>query len=273
MERKLDLPYATSAKLPPYQGIFAVDAKGFTERPGRQHQSISGLIPRLVGEAFGGAGLGEVWNAPTFFGPTGDGFAVGLPTAMMPFVLHPTLSELQRVLAQHNREIRAADPRLRLRVSLNVGPVEQDANPYLGGNGAARNDTHRLLDSVPVKAILAEASPNVTFVAAIISERVYRDVVEQGYAGLHPDHLIEVSATVPGKRFERRAWLYVPEPSGNLMAAAAPPTEPDPEREPVKKPSERGPAGGSVVMNVPNSHGPVTGTVNGDMNWTSGGWS
>jgi hypothetical protein len=258
-----ELPYVTSEELPPYRGILAVDAKGFTDQPGRLHQTISGLIPQLVQEAFVGSDLAGVWNEPTFFGPTGDGFAVGLPTRVLPFLIEPLLGELQKALARHNHSIRAADPRMQLRVSLNVGPVKEHTNPYLGGNGVARNDTHRLLDSVPVKAILAAASPHVTFVAAIISDRVFTDVVEQGYAGVHPDHFIEVPATVDGKAFHQRAWLYVPEPSGNLLnSRVLPESQPAPA---VKSPEARG----GTVIHAPGNEGGIAGNVEGNMTWST----
>jgi hypothetical protein len=255
MTNRPDLPYSKSTPLPAYRGIVAVDARGFTDLPGRLHQSISGLIPQVVERAFVAAGLAEEWNEPAFFGPTGDGFAIGVPTRVLPFVLHPFLPELQRVLAEHNREARSGDARLQLRVSINVGPVQDGPNRYLGGNGTARNDTHRLLDSVPVKAMLAASSPQVTFVAAIVSDRVYRDVVLDGYAGLHPDQLIEVPATVEGKTFAQRAWLYVPEPSGSL--AAVQPADPADEGRPGR------PAASSTVINAADNKGSVVGTAHG----------
>jgi hypothetical protein len=113
-----------------------------------------------------------------------------------------------------------------------------------------------------VKAILSAASPSVTFVAAIISDRVYQDVVLQGYAGVHPDRLIEVPATVEGKSFFQRAWLYVPEPSGSLTAV--------PELKPVVSSAaperKAAPSGSSTVINAPDNRGGVSGTVQGDMN-------
>ncbi|GIE81703.1 hypothetical protein Aph02nite_76530 [Actinoplanes philippinensis] len=233
MSTETGTPYVTSEDLPPYRAVLAVDAKDFTKTPGRLHQSISGLIPRLVGNAFTRIDQARLWDEPAFFGPTGDGFAVGLPTHVLPYLIHPLLPELQRVLGDYNNERRASEPLIRLRASLNVGPVKEHENPYLGGNGVARNDTHRLLDSKPVRAILAAASPQVTFLAAIVSDRVYGDVVEQGYAGLHPDHFIEVPAVVDGKQFQQRAWLYLPQPSGNLLGIPdlTPPPAPDrPER-------------------------------------------
>jgi hypothetical protein len=218
MEPSDSLPFRASRDLPPYRGILAVDAKGFTAEPSSTHQAISGLIPKLVGLAFGKAGLAEVWDDPSFFGPTGDGFAVGVPTRILPYLVHPFFAELQQVLARHNESVRYGEPQIRLRASLHVGPLPlHPTDPALGGNGTPRNETHRLLDSQPVRAILAAASPEVTYLAVVVSDRVYEDVVRAGYAGRHPKHFVDVSATVTGKEFAQRAWLYVPEPSGNLL--------------------------------------------------------
>ncbi|BEL12805.1 hypothetical protein Q0Z83_109960 [Actinoplanes sichuanensis] len=263
MTTETGTPFVTSEDLPPYRAVLAVDAKDYTKTPGRLHQSISGLIPQLVRDAFDAIGRADLWDQPSFFGSTGDGFAIGLPTRVLPYLLHPLLPELQRMLSAHNHERRASEPQIRLRVSLNVGPVKEHENPYLGGNGVARNDTHRLLDSKPVRAILAAASPQVTFVAAIISDRVYGDVVAQGYAGVHPDHLIEVPAVVEGKQFQQRAWLYVPQPSGNLLSLpdlTPPPSTPSgtgtaPARQP----------GPGTVVHAPDNSGQVAATVHGGM--------
>ncbi|MFC7642340.1 hypothetical protein ACFQX6_16320 [Streptosporangium lutulentum] len=51
---------------------------------------------------------------------------------------------------------------------------------------------------------------------AILSNICYEDAVLSGRT-LHPDHFIEVSATVRGKGFEQRAWIHIPAPSGNLL--------------------------------------------------------
>jgi hypothetical protein len=264
MSTEFGTPYVISENLPPYRGILAVDAKDFTKTPGRLHQSISGKIPQLVREALDEIEQAELFDEPPFFGSAGDGFAIGVPTRALPHLIHPFLPGLQRVLARYNHNRKASEPQIRLRVSVNVGPVKEHENPYLGGNGVARNDTHRLLDSKPVRAILAAASPQVTFLAAILSDRVYEDVVDQGYTGLHPDHLIEVPAVVDGKQFHQRAWLYVPEPSGNLLAV--PDLTPQPPDGPESGSAERRDSGGSTVVNAQNNNGQLsTGTNHGGM--------
>lgn len=262
-------PFEKSVDLPPYRAIMAIDAKGFTAEPGSAHEAISGLIPRLVGDVFAEAELEGPWNRPDFFGPSGDGFAVGLPTEILPYLVDPVPRMLQTRLAAHNRSLRYGQARLQLRMSLHVGPLPADpADPYLTGNGTARNDTHRLLDSRPVKAMLAAASPETTFLACILSDRVFTDVVAEGYAGRHPDHFLEVAATVDGKPFAQRAWLLVPEISGNLLSVGLPQADPAPDANP-EPPGPR--SGSTFAPRIGRDNtGQVIGSVGGNATFGGG---
>ncbi|MFJ2607146.1 hypothetical protein ACIQOU_00455 [Streptomyces sp. NPDC091279] len=206
--------YSRSRLLPDYRGILAVDAKGFTGRPAIEHETISRAVPELLRTALSRAGLDELWNDRKFPASTGDGYIFGFAPALMPFVIHPLLLTLQDVLTDYNVLSLGAAP-IRLRASLHIGPLP-DTGDEFSGNGTARNDTHRLLDSVPVKAVLASHKENITHVAGILSDRCYEDAVAGGYTGRHPDHFVEVAATVDGRPFAQRAWLYVPQPSGPL---------------------------------------------------------
>ncbi|MEV0260253.1 hypothetical protein AB0I49_02755 [Streptomyces sp. NPDC050617] len=207
-------PNLRSRRLPPYRGIVAVDAKDFTGYPASEHIVISNAIPQLLQQSFERAGIPEVWEERRFPDAKGDGYVFGFDPGAMPFVIHPWLSTLQDVLTEFNVHSVGA-VRIRLRVSLNIGPVTDSGEKY-DGKGTPRNDTHRLLDSRPVKAMLAASSENVTQVAAILSDRCFQDAVVSGYTGRHLDYFIEVPAAVEDKTFAQRAWLYVPVPSGNL---------------------------------------------------------
>lgn len=234
LPQQIAAPYTHSRPLPPYRGILAVDAKDFTGRPAIEHEAVSRVLPELLKTALLRSDLGDLWEARTFPATIGDGYVFGFDPAHMPFVIHPLLLALQEVLTEFNVLSYGAVP-IRLRVSLHVGPLPETGDEF-GGNGTARNDTHRLLDSRPVKAVLTSHNENITHVAAILSERFYEDAVAGGYTGRHPDHFVEVAATVEGKSFSRRAWLYVPQPSGPLyegtpVDSAAP--------EPVREPSPR----------------------------------
>ncbi|MEU9558975.1 hypothetical protein [Streptomyces fumanus] len=212
-------PYTHSRPLPPYRGVLAVDAKDFTGRSAIEHEGVSRAVPALLKTALARAELRDLWDDRRFPASTGDGYVFGFDPARLPFVIHPLLFTLQEVLADYNVLSHGALP-IRLRASLHVGPLP-DTGDEFGGNGTARNDTHRLLDSRPVKAVLASHKENVTHVAAILSDRCYEDAVAGGYTGRHPDHFVEVAATVDGKPFSQRAWIYVPQPSGPLYEEPA----------------------------------------------------
>lgn len=251
-------PWSRSRPLPPYRGILAVDAKDFTGSPAIEHVHITSSIPQLLEQALDRAGLHRLWQNQSFPNNTGDGFVFGFDPVSLPHVIHPFLGHLQEVLTEYNIHSTGTF-RIRLRASVHVGPLPDSGQPG-DGNGTPRNDTHRLLDSRPVKAILAASSESITQLAAIISHRVYEDAILSGYTGRHPDHFIEVPATVEGKAFQQLAWLYVPSPSGNLydrriLGDSMPPAASAPAAEPERAPS---PPTGTIVNNrgfyTPDAH-------------------
>lgn len=253
--------YTRSRPLPPYRGILAVDAKDFTGRPAIEHEAVSRVVPELLKTALYRAELRDLWNDRLFPASTGDGYVFGFDPTRMPFVIHPLLLTLQDVLTDYNILSHGAVP-VRLRASLHVGPLP-DTQDEFGGNGTARNDTHRLLDSRPVKAVLASHKENITHVAAILSDRCYEDAVASGYTGRHLDHFVEVAATVDGKRFSQRAWIYVPQPSGPLYEE---PAETDTTQEPGREAARPQEGDGTRTPHVRNSapNGNInTGTLHG----------
>ncbi|MEU3601817.1 hypothetical protein ABZ714_24315 [Streptomyces sp. NPDC006798] len=211
-------PFTRSRRLPPYRGVLAVDAKDFTGRPALEHETISRTVPDLLMTALARVGLRRLWDDRQFPNTTGDGYVFGFDASLMPLVIHPFLHTLQEVLTDYNVLSHGVAP-MRLRASLHVGPLA-DTGDEFGGNGTVRNDTHRLLDSRPVKAVLASHKENITHLASILSDRCYEDAVLSGYTGRHLDHFVEVGATVDGKPFAQRAWVYVPQPSGPLYDGA-----------------------------------------------------
>ncbi|MFC9230805.1 hypothetical protein ACFTZI_17905 [Streptomyces decoyicus] len=254
-------PYTCSRPLPRYRGILAVDAKDFTGRPAIEHEAVSRAVPELLKTALSRAELRDLWDDRKFPASTGDGYIFGFDPTRMPFVIHPLLLTLQDVLTEFNVLSHGVVP-IRLRVSLHVGPLP-DTGDEFSGNGTARNDTHRLLDSRPVKAVLASHKENITHVAAILSDRCYEDAVASGYTGRHPDHFVEVAATVDGKPFSQRAWIYVPQPSGPLYEE---PADADTTQESAREaisPPERDDAQTPHVRNSAPNGNINTGTVHG----------
>jgi hypothetical protein len=262
-------PYAESRPLPPYRALLAVDAKDFTGLPAVQHAAVSELIPELVDDALERADLHALRDAKRFPAGTGDGIVFGFDPVFLPFVLAPFLGVLDGVLGAYNQQ--EVGPRIRLRASVHVGPLPDAGEPG-DGNGKPRNDVHRLLDSRPVKAMLADSSEHVTHLVAIVSDRVHEEVVLGGYTALHPDRLLEVPATVDGKNFAQRAWLYVPSPSSGLLRAGVPareepaasprPTDAAPQQP--QQPQRRYEGNSQQVTEGPA----VMGDVGGDLTYT-----
>jgi hypothetical protein len=205
---------AISRDLPPYRAVLVVDAKSFSDVPGALQPDLNVEIQQALERAFVRAGLASAWDDRRFANHTGDGYIVGLTPEKLPHVIDPLLRDLQAVLRERDHQRRAWEPRLRLRVSIHVGPLP-DRGLSNDGVGRAMNDTHRLLDSDQVREVLLRTSEDVTFVAAILSRRAYEDAVEGGYTGLHASQFAEVTATA--KRFSEVAYLHVPEPSGALL--------------------------------------------------------
>ncbi|MEU6034721.1 hypothetical protein ABZ801_04880 [Actinomadura sp. NPDC047616] len=202
-------------KMPPMRGIMAVDAVGFSKNPSRPQPELSAAIPQVLAEAFDRCDLSEVWSARRFEEGTGDGYLFGVPHEDVPCLLHPLLDTLQEVLEEHDERLRARSRtlRLRLRVAVNMGAVPDDGGDPRDGIGTPTNDTFRLLDSRPIREVMANSNPDVTLLGAIVSERVFQEAVVAGHTELHPDRFERVTAEVKDKAFAQPAYLYVPTPS------------------------------------------------------------
>jgi hypothetical protein len=205
-----------TSPLPPYRGILAVDTERFTRNPSSRQPDLSAAVQDALASAFDRCGHREIWERRRFPQPTGDGYLLGVLPEALPFLIHPFLDSLHEVLYETDESLRAKDRslRLRLRVSINVGPVPDSGEERTDRIGDPMNTTCRLLDSTALRDVLKRSNPDVTLLAAIVSQRVFDDVIRAEYApAVHPDRLEQVTAEVPGKDFAEPAWIYVPRPS------------------------------------------------------------
>jgi hypothetical protein len=240
-------------ELPAYRAVLAVDVKNFSGVIAVDHHRLTENIPLVLERAFQRAGYAPEWAARRFPAGRGDGYVVGFRPEVLPVLLGPVVDALQEELAYHHT-MRVGGPSFRMRVSIGVGPLTDSDEQRLGdGSGAAMIETHRLLDCDPVRTLLEDSDPDVTFIAVVISGRVYEDVVASGYASKAPSEFIAVPVTV--KSYQGTAFLHVPRMSGKLLARGLDTEEPiREESEPVREE----PAGGSVTNTVA---GQVSGTV------------
>jgi hypothetical protein len=201
-------------ELPPYRAVFAVDMKNFSGNAPAQYPGLTEQIPVIVERAFARIGALQTWMERRFPSGRGDGFVVGFRPAVLPLLVGPFLDGLQAELAEYHQP---GQSRIRMRVSLTVGPLADSGEGRLSdGAGAAIVEAQRLLDSDPLRWLLDESNPEVTFVAAILSERVYQDVVEGRYTTRAPAEFRPVPILV--KQFTGTAYVCAPKPSGGLLA-------------------------------------------------------
>ncbi len=203
-----------ASELPPYRALLVVDIKDFSGVPGVHQAEVTDLVPVVLRSAFERCGLTEVWSGKRFIISTGDGCALGFPSAVLPLLLNPFLQALQDEL-DYRAQVHADPVPLRMRVSINVGAVTDSGRELLSeGSGASRVETHRLLDAEPVRDLLTRSGP-ATRVAAIVSARAFEDVVASGYTGEPKDFY--VPAPVQVKQLTDVAYLRVPSPTGDLL--------------------------------------------------------
>jgi class 3 adenylate cyclase len=211
--------------LPGYFAVLAIDTRGFSENSSAVQTELNTVIVGVLAAAFARAGLSDAWRDRRFPSHTGDGYLVGLRPRVLPRLVDPFLRELQDELYDRNRRRLHADPPLRLRASLHVGPLPDRGRPN-DGVGKPMTDVNRLLDSAPVRQALEDSDEEVTLLAAIVSARVYEDVVLGGYTpDLPQSQFEEVEVAVKG--FRERAYLHVPRPSRARRPAAPPPRTTD----------------------------------------------
>jgi hypothetical protein len=194
-------------ELPPYRAILVVDAEGYGRLPSARQSRVSEQIGQLLEAAFEYAGMAAAWDDRRFAAHFQGTFVLGLDPRWLPRLVHPLLQVLQDVLREP-RPVRDQPPRLR--ASIHVGPLQDRGEPS-DGVGQPMTDTHRLVDSEAVRRALRETHEDVTFLVAILSSRVFEDVVLSGYGNLHPSQCTKVVATANGRSQE--AYLYVPVPS------------------------------------------------------------
>ncbi|HEV2782720.1 MAG TPA: hypothetical protein VGX25_25290 [Actinophytocola sp.] len=210
--------HSESVELPPYRAVLVVDARAFGSNSDPDQELLAEAVPDVVALAFERAALTHVWENALFPHNTGDGMGIGFDVRHLPSVVDRFFDALQDVLAERDRRWRAHDRRVRLqlRASLNVGPVrEPDAGGKSAVVGSTVITTHRLLDSPPVRAVLTRSDPEQTFLAVVLSQRVFDDVLASGYARLPASRVVPTFVRV--KEFAGTVYLYVPNPSGDLL--------------------------------------------------------
>ncbi len=176
---------------------FGIDVVGYSSRPAPLKIDLQRRVAALVGQVLGDVG---VRLEDTDRQDTGDGMMVVLPATVELHLALPRLLHACRDRLEADNEIHR--DRLRMRLSVSVGPFALGAIGYAGDTII---EIGRLLDSVPLRQALTD-HPAVSL-AALVSERLYQDVIGEGWPGLAAAEFQQVLVEV--KAFRRPAWLWL----------------------------------------------------------------
>lgn len=216
----------------PTGALFAVDAERYSGNPSAQLPLLKSSLGRVVEQTLSHPSVGNIWNQLRIRESTGDGMVFMVAMEVLPFLVDPWLNLLHSALTDMDEEVRrhSREMRLRLRVSMHLGPVPGVGSDVPDPASTPMNEVFRYLDAAPTRDALRDSNPDVTFLAALLSQRVFEDVVVAGYSGLHADQFTQVVATVPEKDFAHPAWLYVP--GASSVRRGTPPNPEDDAKTP-----------------------------------------
>ncbi|MCP2337610.1 cyclic nucleotide-binding domain-containing protein [Actinomadura rupiterrae] len=159
--------------------IMFVDVVGFSapHRNDTDRLELRRVLYEAVPAALEGS---DVPWAACYHEDRGDGMLIVVPPQAPPArVVDPMLSLLTARLRRHNHAASEA-MRLRIRMSLHIGPVMPDRE---GVNGAAIIQAARLLDAPELRHRMSDTDADVGFVA---SEYVFENVLAQGPGYINP---------------------------------------------------------------------------------------
>jgi hypothetical protein len=190
----------SSQKLNPYRAVVAVDVRDSSSLDGKGMTEVNEDVLLLLSKAMSAVGL-DSWEERYFGQLTGDGYVAGVDPEHLPALVSCLPRALQHMLDGHRRPDQQL---LQLRLSIHVGPLPDS------GIGDPMVETHRLLDDDRLRALLSRATPELTPLAMIVSERAYEDVFRSGCAtsGARADEFAHCLVRV--KSFEKPAWVHVP---------------------------------------------------------------
>lgn len=231
--------------MPPFRTLLVVDAEEFSRNRDSELPRMHTEIRNILARACERSNLGGAWKNARFRQSTGDGILAVLPPDTTAALFHPFPDHLQDALATVAPRLRTRGVRLRLRVALHTGLVD-DERPVTAGISTATTDVNRLLDCAPLRLALRDSDPDVTFTALIASAEAFEMFVRGGHTAVPPSRFTRVRAKV--KRYDRPAYLYVPTPSVREHPDDEAPPDPD-----SGAPRPR-PAGGMSAGNVTVTH-------------------
>ncbi|WP_405593828.1 hypothetical protein OG741_37685 [Streptomyces sp. NBC_01410] len=192
--------------VPPDRALLVVDMMRYSQIPEAKMAVVRSDLDDILSTEFTESRLPDPRSLGGGYKDTGDGAIFVLPAEHLARLVDPLLTNLNAALQRYDRQRLASSPAIRLRAGIHVGPLTP------GHRGDAINEACRLADSTVVRQAMAAAVDNGSFLAAALSETVYRRTVHAGRTpSLHPRQLLTTTARVEGKEgFEEVCRLLVP---------------------------------------------------------------
>ncbi|WP_327070919.1 hypothetical protein OG500_35370 [Kitasatospora sp. NBC_01250] len=212
--------------VPDYEAVLALDMRGYSKAASHLMSPMRTNLDAMVAAAMAESGLAEEWQQRKYWGDRGDGFLLAMPVRRLWRLVDPLPEKLEAALAAYDAQRRAADPEIRVRMSVHVGPLPSDYH------GDPMNDACRLLDSGAARSALEQAKKLDSFLTLIISDAVFHAVVRaKRTLRLTASDFLRVRAEVDDK-FAELAWVHVPRRSPNDLAGLETPAPVEPVAEP-----------------------------------------
>ena len=188
-----------------YCAFFTYDAERFSGHFKAQLPFLQRTLHQAVEAACALSSLAGLW-ASAVREEAGDGALVAMSHQALPRLIDTFPAQLQRILRDLDPDLRARRARIRLKVAVDAGLVDD-----VHTASTPKINVSRLVDSAALREALTRSHPDVTFVALLLSAEVFTHYVAGGRTKLHAAQFVPCQVRV--KTFEHTGYLHVPVPS------------------------------------------------------------
>ncbi|WP_322780632.1 hypothetical protein [Frankia sp. Cas4] len=201
--------------------IVVGDIEGWSSRDSQTQKDLRRRLREVLNRAFTESQLPwrEWADVAVSAADRGDGLLIMIPPDVSIVRLLDPFVDRLAVALRHDRLLHSDWARMRLRLAIHDGEVLPEGSGWAGHDVI---EACRLVDAEPLRQALRD-EPEADLVV-IVSERVHRAAVRDGYGNIRPETFTEVDVVV--KTYQARAWVHVPgigiaEPSSPRKEPAA----------------------------------------------------
>jgi hypothetical protein len=185
--------------------IVVADIERWSSRDSHMQKNLRQRLREVLNRAFTESGLPwQEWaDAAASAADRGDGLLIMIPPDVSIVRLLDPFADRLAVALRHDRDLHSERARMRLRLAIHDGEVLAEGSGWAGHDVI---EACRLVDAEPLRQALRD-EPEAD-VAVIVSERVHRAAVRDGYGSIRPETFTKVDVVV--KTFQSCAWIHIP---------------------------------------------------------------